>query len=231
MAIIKDPAHMENLFSNMTEVDRLLEIHARVTKPGRGRKHAAVQVLHKSGIVLLVACWEAFVEDLAASALRLMIDKGDRHTIFPSEVLDRVASKYQGKNAWKLAGTGWKSAMNNHFREVLARTTGTLNTPKTEQVDELFSKVLGIPKLSSQWVWRGRTGSRSATEELDKLVTLRGSIAHRVQSSETVRKSTVSDARGLVGRLAVKSHNAINAYLESKIGGTPWDRYRFEGTL
>src|ERR1700692_2663858 len=99
------PPHIDNLIANVREVNRLLEIHSQITTPGPGHKHA-VQVLHKSAIVLLIACWEAFVEDLAAKALEAMIHGAPDHSVFPPDVLERVANKHHGMKAWDLAGTG-----------------------------------------------------------------------------------------------------------------------------
>ena len=47
---------------NMREVNRLLEIHWELTGGQPGRRHG-VEVLNKSAIVLITACWESLVED------------------------------------------------------------------------------------------------------------------------------------------------------------------------
>jgi RiboL-PSP-HEPN len=212
--------HIDDLLSNLMEVDRLAAIHAKVTKPGPGRKHN-VEVLHKSGIVLLVACWEAFIEDLAESGLSTLAEASKEPVFIPEDVRERIASRLAGKKAWELAGEGWKQACRDHLKEVLIRTIGALNTPKTAQVDDLFEKVLGLKKLSSSWSWKGRSVT-SCQSALDNLIVLRGSIAHRVTTAHGVRKSDVLQARELVTRLAVQSHNAVNKHIEKLTGEEPW---------
>ena len=139
-----------------------------------------------------------------------------------------IGNKHQGKNAWLLAGDGWMKACASHLKDVLAKTTGSLNTPKASQVDELFEKVLGLKEISKRWSWKGRTAASKA--DLDALVTLRGSIAHRVKATRIVRKKDVIDARDFISRLAVKSHNAVTSDLEHLLGTRPWQGYWFNGT-
>ncbi len=220
--------HMANFISNLKEVDRLLDIHAKITSPGPGRKHA-VEILHKSGVVLLVACWEAFVEDLVTNALTVLIENADDHSALPDELLERIGNKHAGKNAWALAGTGWKVACRNNLKEVLAKTIANLNSPKAAQVDDLFDKSIGLKNISKKWSWRGRTATRSRAD-LDSLVSLRGSIAHRVAAARNVRKKDVTGARDFISRLSVKSHNAVAAHLDARLGASPWGIYWFDET-
>jgi len=219
--------HVVQLLENLQEVDLLLDIHRSVagTKPGRKRD---VEVLNKSAVVLVVACWEAYVEDLASNALSFMIDEAKSHTVFPKAVLERVGSKYSGPNAWELAGEGWKKALRDNFSEVLAKTTGTLNTPRAPQVDDLFMKTLGLPAVSRVWTWPGRTQS-AAVKALDELITLRGSIAHRVQHSKSVHKSTVVAAVELISRLAAKSTNHVRGHVHAAVGKYPWNSVAYKG--
>ena len=123
--------HLDILNDNLRAVFRLQTIHSDITKSGPGRKHD-VQILHKSAIVLLVACWEAYVEDQATATLEHMISVAKDHKLCPKEVLERVASNHSGLKAWDLAGSGWKRALHGNLKHVLAKTTGTLNTPKTK---------------------------------------------------------------------------------------------------
>ena len=218
--------HLDNFVSNLREVDRLADIHAAVTKPGPGRKHN-VEVLHKSAIVLLVACWEAFIEDLAENALSAVIATATDPLVIPPSVRERITSKLPGVKAWELAGGGWKTACRNHFKEVLERTVGQLNTPKTAQVNQLFERGLGCEHLSSDWKWIGRSVS-TAEGALDSLVSLRGSIAHRVTTADSVKKTAVTDAQALLLRLAWRSHNAVNSFVRELVGDKPWDYFSID---
>lgn len=222
------PPHVQGLIQNVTEVSNLLEIHRKITTPGPGKKHD-VQILHKSAIVLLVACWEAYVEDLVKAALLFMTKNCADYRSFPKTVLERVASKNSGLDAWNLAGDGWKVALQANLTDVLARTIGTLNTPKTAQVDELYKKALGVDCLSASWRWNGRSVEQT-TKALDELVTLRGSIAHRVTASAAVQKKDVVEARHLISRLAAKSSNQARTFVHKHSGKHPWILVRYQKT-
>ena len=79
-------SHLDNLYSNIKEVNRLLEIHEQVsgTAPGRRRD---VEILNKSGIVLLVACWESYIEDLAQLTFDTIYKAATSPDAFPTKVL------------------------------------------------------------------------------------------------------------------------------------------------
>jgi RiboL-PSP-HEPN len=220
-------AHLSQLLENVAEVQQILAIHTKVAGEGRGRKYD-VEVLNKSAVVLIVACWEAFVEDLAEGALRSLVELAPDHSVFPAGVLERVASKHSGVNAWKLAGNGWKDALRSNLKEVLAKTTGTLNTPRAPQVDELFQKTIGLDQLSACWKWNRRTSAQSI-KALDELVTLRGSIAHRVKHSQPVLKRDVTGAVELISRLAAKSSNRVREFVHTQSGSHPWTLVRYKG--
>lgn len=228
MALKNPPAHLKEFLDNMNEVLQLMAIHKTLAGIGPGRKHD-VEILNKSAVVLIAACWEAYVEDLAKTALEFLVKHAKGHAVFPKHVLERVGSKNSGINAWNLAGEGWKKALGDNLSEVLAKTTGALNTPKTAQVNELFLKAIGHDKLSICWAWRGRS-TTEATKALDDFVALRGSIAHRVKHSRSVRKVDVQNAVELVSRLAVKSNNEVRAFTYKLVGTYPWDGITYKKT-
>lgn len=68
------PPHLQTLQDNMSAVERLAKIHEEIAEPTVGRK-AGVEVLNKSAIVLLVACWESYVEELAETAFEILLDR------------------------------------------------------------------------------------------------------------------------------------------------------------
>lgn len=135
-------------------------------------------------------------------------------------MLDRVGQKNQGIKAWRLAGEGWREALKDNLKEVLATTVGILNTPKSSKLNELYKKAIGMERLSDNWAWHKRT-PKQAAEALDALISLRGDIAHRVRLDKPVRKREVLAGSSLVLRLAVLTHNAVGTYLEGRLGKGP----------
>jgi hypothetical protein len=61
----------------MTEVRRLLQIHGQLGGTGPGRRWGS-EVLNKSAVVLLVACWEAYLEDLVTHAFDESLNRCDK---------------------------------------------------------------------------------------------------------------------------------------------------------
>ena len=80
------PLHLQNLLNNLEEVWRLLEIHEGLSGSGPGRRHN-LEILNRSALVLLVACLEAFLEDLARHAFDWMLANASEPTLLPARVL------------------------------------------------------------------------------------------------------------------------------------------------
>lgn len=219
--------HLDTLLANLKEVERLLKIHTEVAGSTVGPKHN-VEVLNKSGIVLLVACWEAFIEDLAETSFQLLLRRAKSPDFFPQKVLTLVSKKLRedkdDRRVWDLAGDGWKIVLRSHRDSVIKRYIGSLNTPKPKQIDDLFDSLLALSKLSKKWSWPKCKPAQARTR-LEKLVTLRGEIAHRVSAARSVHKSDVKRATSFIGRLAVSTHNAVNSSLRARLGHNVWEEY------
>ena len=91
MALPDSPAVL-SFRENMKDVNRLMEIHKELTGDDAGRRHG-VEVLNKSAVVLITACWEAFVEDVATLGFDFLLSETDSHDNIPKKVL-----AYQPKN-------------------------------------------------------------------------------------------------------------------------------------
>ena len=79
--------HINSFQGNISDVIRLIEIHRQLAGPAQGRR-VGLECLNKSAIVLILATWEAFVEDLAENAFECMLANATRHNVFPQQVLD-----------------------------------------------------------------------------------------------------------------------------------------------
>lgn len=225
--------HMKSLNNNFREIERLIEIHKEISGDGPGYKHN-VQVLNKSAIVLLLGCWEAYIEDLAKNAFEVMLSKANEPTVFPEHVLAIAAKEIKNGDTlslWALSGDGWKKALVSHKDKILNKyiERNAFNTPSAERIDKLFAELIGLTSLSGQWHWKNMTAGTSKSK-LSDLIELRGSIAHRVEASETVTKTMVVNYKKLVTRLAVISHNRALAFIHGSTKARPWRRYRFGKT-
>lgn len=217
-----DAQHINKLEDNLEDVEDLLLMHHHI----RDEKECShdVSILHRSAVVLLSACWEAFIEDLASNSLTYMIDAISPMSL-PLHVREIVGKQHPGIEAWKLAGDGWRHQMRGHLKGVLAQTLDRHHSPKTKKIDELFRNVTGIQTLSAHWKWRGMTAGR-AQKRIDEMVETRGGIAHRVRSATRVNRAYVEKHARLVRNLACSSSNAMARYIKGLAGAVPWEVYR-----
>jgi hypothetical protein len=225
--------HIESLKSNMAEVNRLLEIHAKVAGTGVGRKRD-VEVLNKSAIVLLLACWEAYVEDTAVAAFDRLLATAKSPEAFPEFVLAIAAKEIKKADTmtfWGIAKDGWKPELVKHRDRVLEKYVerGSFNTPSADNIDRLFSEMIGLTSVSRQWFWPSMTPEKAA-KKLQDLIDLRGGIAHRVSAAKPIKKADVTNYKKFLYRLAVITHNRTSAFLYARTKIKHWGRYRYGNT-
>lgn len=226
------PNHVESLIANTREVGNLIRLHAIIVGGKRGRP-PDLEVLSKSSVVLLVACWEAYIEDLASNAFDFLLSNADTPRNFPNRVLT-LASKSLRDNederrVWEIAGEGWRSVLVKHQKELFDRYIGRLNTPRPSNIDILFESIIGMPRLSRAWKWKGLS-NQSALDKLDRLITLRGEIAHRVKASRSVQRRYVEKSTNFINRLAATSSNAVRVFLNTRVNSYPWIYMRYGET-
>lgn len=218
------PSHIRLISENTIEVTRLMNIHEAVGGKKPGRKFG-LEVLNKSGVVLLVACWEAFVGELARQSFRFLLKNSKNPGSFSNKVLALAGRSLRAAEdetrIWELAGDGWKRVLNSHGERILRQNLAYVNVPDSKKVDEVFEKLLGIRRLSSSWSWAGMPAYRSR-RKLDALVTLRHEIAHRVSTRRPVYKVTVIKHADFVHRLAEVTSNHLREILLSKTKKSPW---------
>ena len=218
---------------NIAEVDRLLEIHKQLSGDAPGRRRD-VQVLNKSALIMLLACWEAYVEDLAKNSFEFMLEKASSPKIFPDFVLAIAGKEVKNGGAvdlWSLAGSGWKTALQHHKQKILDKyiVKSSFNTPSAENIDKLFSELIGLTAISREWFWP-KMKNDAALTKLKNLIERRCEIAHRVESSSPVLKKDIEIYRSLISRMAVITHNRALALIYLRTKRKPWRRYRFGKT-
>lgn len=212
------------LNENLADVKRLMEIHLGEAGPTRGRKYR-LEPLNKSGVVLTVACWEAFVEDCAIGAFDFLLDNAPTPSGFPEEVRRFVAKHLkEDKNdlaVWRLADAGWRPELAKYRDGVIRKYVGPLNTPSAHNVDQLFAELVGLHDVSKCWQ-RFKMSPTDARDRLKRLISLRGDIAHRVAATRSVVKDDVTNAVDLVGTLAALTSNLVRSHVHGICTKYPW---------
>ena len=220
--------HIQNFRANLADVIRLIQIHRDLSGSERGRR-VGVECLNKSAIVLILASWEAFVEDLAESAFDCMLANAPDHTVFPNHVLTLAWAdfkKAQTADAFTSIATGWKVVLSNYRNMILEKfiVKGSFNTPSGPNCNNLFTTLIGLHPFTGSWTWkitRSNVTSDDAEKLLQTLIDLRGEIAHRATTAKAVQKQVVQSHAKLVTRLAVRSHNEVRRFLIARLGFDP----------
>jgi len=148
------PNHLNIYLDNIIEVENLLSIHEKVSGIGRGRK-VDVEILNKSIIVLLVACWESFIEVIIEDAFTIMLNSARTHTIFPSSVLTKASKEIRSpkddREIWKIAGDGWRQVLTDYKDNLLRNQIDYFHSPKANNIGELCENILGLKNITSHW--------------------------------------------------------------------------------
>jgi hypothetical protein len=143
----------------MASVDQLIAIHAKL-QSGRGRRHRQ-DAIHRAGVVLTVAAWQAYVEKVAIEAL----GKVERQIGFdengaPTPVWIRASFKFR--------------------KPAVTKSVGDLNTPNSQNVWRIFDWSFGFDPRPF-WVWdspRRQWDTRVFSDRTDAWLRIRHSIAH-----------------------------------------------------
>jgi len=191
---------------------------------GVGRRHQ-LEVLKKAALVLLTAIWEAYCEDIAAEALEHMIANSSSPDSLPKEVRQVVAKELKADShelaVWQLSGNRWKAVLRTRLSRLREQRNRQFNAPKSGGVDELFSKAIGLEKVSDAWHWPGMSAA-GARKKLDQLVDLRGAIAHRGSGSGHCHKWAVQSHFAHVRRLVSKTGGQVNRFVKQATGRKLW---------
>ena len=218
------PTPITGLTQNLEDVARLMEIHEELTGTERGRRYG-VEVINDASVVFVVACWEAFVEDSARQAIQHYVSRARKPKDLPKVVLRSVAANLRkDKNeirVWDLAANGWETIVKDYEDQIIARYLGSFNTPKVNNVKDLYRKLIGLDDVTDEWRWP-RMSSTSAKTRLNKLVATRGAIAHRGDPVEKVTKDYVLKRVNFVIRLSIRTSNVVRKHVQTETGSFPW---------
>jgi hypothetical protein len=210
--------------NNAKDVQRLLKIHADVGGDAQGRRFG-LEVLNKSAVVLITAIWEAYCEDIAAEALEHLVTHVPSGSQLPKNLRKKIAEEIKSEAndlaMWDLADSGWKAKARTRLASLAEERNRRLNTPKSDQIDDLFATAIGLCDVSDSWHWK-RMSVQHAREKLDKYVTLRGAIAHGGTAAASVYKWQVVDYFRHVTRLVGKTGGRINSHVRSATGKSLW---------
>lgn len=143
----------------MASVDQLVAIHARI-QSGRGRRHRQ-DAIHRAGVVLTVAAWQAYNEKVALEAL---------------ERIERQIQTDEQGNPTPM----WVRASFKFRKPSVTKAVGDFNTPNSPNVTRLFVSSFGFDPRPF-WVWespRRRWDSHMFIQRTDDWLRIRHTIAH-----------------------------------------------------
>ncbi len=219
-------AAKQAFLENKEDVGHLLDFHEELSgTTGPGRREARLEVLSKSAVVLVTACWEAYVEDVAKEAFDSMLAQASSPDVFPNKVLVLAGKElHEEKNAtgmWMLSGDGWRSVLKRHREQVFSSGVERFNRPISAHVDDLFLNLIGLKRVSSVWKWQGMN-HENARKLLDQYVETRGRIAHRLKLDTPVHKPYAQGYLRHVELLVEKTDEGVAKHVQKCASISPW---------
>ena len=208
-----------NFEQSKREIQDLLKIHAKMEgeQSGQaGRRPDRLQVLHRAAIIMITACWEAYLEILFREAFKYLLDHSNNPQEMPSVMIKYACNKIKENKdtsfVWKFAGNNWKDMLKQYANEKLDK----FNTPSTAKINDLF-KYLGLIQLSNCWKWQNMNDQK-AVSKLDYYINIRHEIAHGQRSDDLqLNKTHVEDYLNHVERLIDETEKEVKKYVEKQI--------------
>ena len=183
----------------VVEIEFLLEIHEDVVREGGSREFSKLQVLHKSGIVLLTAAWEMYVESILMESIAFLSAIG----------ISGNSSAIQYRFLQRLAVSGVETLL------------GQFHTPSSANTRKHFRDVLGIDDITRAWGREGLT-PKAAKIELDGWLNDRHAIAHGAASDAEFLKEDVERFLQFLTITVANTDDETKRHLVFLTGTDPW---------
>lgn len=194
----------------MDDVSRLLRLHDAETRRERGRPSRQIEVFKRAGVILSVTAWESFFEDtirgLAERYIETAHSPSEVQTLFNSVAQAWLQESPKPPELAKWTADGWKAFL----RRKLDADLQALNTPNTANLKTLSKRYVRMD-ITAHWSWQ-RTSAAAAATRLDKLIRLRGELAHRgpdLFAGASVHRKQVVDAVFLLNKLVHCTERAL----------------------
>jgi hypothetical protein len=184
--------------SALVDTENLMWFHSEFGGDEPGRRAKYFQSLSKSAVILLCSAWEAYVESVILEVIEAQIASANEARNLPAtlQTLITVHMKRRKEDAsWlEVAGEGWRKVA----RQCCIAELDNLHAPHTKAVSAKFRTIIGIAEISDSWRWKA---ARNIDTRIDKLVELRGDLAHATSSDMSVAKTKVTSNINLVERV------------------------------
>ena len=199
------------------DVNRMIQTHADITNGQQGNR--GLGHLTRSGVLLLCAAWELYIEEVLVEAVEKIIERVASPSELPSPVKLRIseyirASKHNLKPL-EMAGDGWKLI----YLEIAREWVIGLNTPNRHNVNIGFNRFIGYNDISGSWIL--------GEDVVNDFVSLRGGVAHRGADIQNIRFHALKDNhKPNICQCASEMDNAISNFIRVEYPDDrfPWNR-------
>lgn len=195
------PSRARTLFRDklLPDVNQLIEAHRILNPTGRGRRKLGY--ITRSGVIMLCAAWELYVEDVIVEAANHIVQRAGTHNELPAATKKRlslIAREHKHDHGpLELCGDGWRAL----YVASAQKEVASLNTPKFGDISVLFKKWLDLMDVERDWV--------TTRNDLNEFVRTRGEIAHRGADSEYISITKLRDYRSMIEGLVAKTDSRI----------------------
>lgn len=200
-----------------TDVLRLIETHLDYSQNRRGRKNLGH--LTRSAVVMLCAAWERYNEDLLLESIKYINNNINDANLLNKKIKKTISSKVKNDSneimPISLTGNGWKDVWLNFA----TKETEKLNTPKSENLKQLYKSFLGIEDYCSLWKTTNPT-------KIDDFVSDRGEIAHNGSKAKYITMVKLRRFQDLIIDNVIEIDSKISDELKNMTSSPtlPWNK-------
>lgn len=141
---------LQLLDANLQDVRELLGIPKLI----RGHRNKILQI-NKTAVVFITASFERFIEALAEDAFEFILQFCLVPEDVPTKIRNIVATRFIKSSdpaiPWTFAGDGWRTVMLEYREEIVRKHVGSFNTPSPDNIDGLFTELIGLRHISTHW--------------------------------------------------------------------------------